>query len=502
MMRFRLGFVVLLSWLGTGISDCLVDDGPHPGDEVDSVVGVCIEPHEDSIAPRAPNLYLFVEEDSVVEEYMDNSTIPWRDPDGTYTMVTFYLPYCDGCKTQKIPYQDLSRNVKALVPDSLLFRSIAVSCHGKAHKALCREDESIVQFPTIRLYNGDGQSLPFIPNNQMHPFYVLQRLGITEGSRRTLKKQSPKNELIESETKRLLEDYDSATSHRHKQMLRALSILLRNVYESNKDVLANKRDPPLPENVAEVVHELLQLLEQTIPPATPLYKMVNDLLQNFVYIRKHQGWLEVMLDEHTSALDESKSDKKEGKETNRKIKFLGGLQYWDAIFDLLFTMAQGVSEWNDVSVTDDTRIATADVRKVVEQFALHAGWSDSRTEGHLDNSKWIEMLRSHENTDYLSLEEIGVSQHRSLSLWLGDLRTGWDIHVAVRHQHDWLDAGWPFRQVCEVCWERNHNRTVNRMSPYQWNEDNVYDYVRLEYGAAHLSPSEIVSLHEQLRGAH
>ena len=492
-----LGSVALLCCrLGAGFTKGRVDEGGFASEGGD----VCIEPHLDSNKTDQTLLYHFDMEESVVEEYMNNSTIPWRDPDGTYTMVTFYLPYCDGCKKQKEPYQALSRKVKDLIPDAIPFRSIAVSCHSKAHKSLCREDESIISFPTIRLYSGEGQSLPFLPNNQMHPFSVLQRLGITQTRLYSLTKQAPENYLAESATMRLLIDYDSMIARRHEQMLIALSILLRNVYEKHKDIAANERDPPLPEKVGEVVLDFLRLLEQTLPRGTPLHDTVHELLQNYVYIRKHQSWLQVILDEHTSDEGVRSDDNDNGNEKTVKKKFLSEIQYWDAIWDLLLTIGQGVAEWNAVAVTDDTHISTTDVRRVLEQFTLHAGWSEPSMAGQRDDFKWIEMLGSHQAADYLSLEEQGVSQHRALTLWLADLRSQWDLYVAVRHNHNWLDAGWPFRQVCEVCWERSRNKNMNRMSPYQWNEENVYDFVRLEYSTAHLPPNEIVRLHEQLRG--
>jgi len=489
--------VLLLSLLRTGISDCLANDGPTKNDDTSSqygVDGVCTEPSVDVNAPKPPNLYLYDKEESDVEEYVEKNatSVPWRQSDGTYTMVTFYLPYCDGCKKQKKPYQDLSRKVKELLPSKIKFRSLAVSCHSKTHKILCREDELILKFPTIRLYDGRGEPLPYVPLNHMHPFFVMNRLGISERA----SKNQPENELIELETKMLQQEYYFSAAQRNTKMLFALSMLLRSVYDRHKDVNKNKRDPPLPENVAEALLKFLQLLYQTLPTTTHVYATVHELLDNFIYIMNHQGWLTVILDEHTVVEEESDDG---GEEAEKKQQFLTEKQYWDGIWDLLLTLVQGLSVWNEAAIMDETRISADDVRSALEQFAVHAGWSENGDEGNNDNHKWIELLSINKKSTYLQ-EADGENQHRALALWIGELRNQWDVYLAVKNNNDWLKAGWPLNKDCGVCWEKNKNKK-NRASPFKWNEDAVYNYIRLEYSSSKLSPQELSSLHEQLYGA-
>lgn len=498
--RSLLLLVVLLSALRTGSSDCLADDGPtNMGDAAASAslhAGVCTEPPVDVNAPKPPNLYLYDKEESDVEEYVEGknaTSVPWRESDGTYTMVTFYLSYCDGCKQQKKPYQDLSRKVKESLPSKVKFRSLAVSCHGKAHKTLCREDEQIQQFPTVRLYDDRGQSLAFLSPNQMHPFLVLDRLGISERA----PKNQPENELIELNTKLLQQEYFFSTARRNKQMLFALSVLLRSVYERHKDVNKNKRDPPLPQHVKEILRKFLQLLQSTIPPSSLLYAAVHELLVSFDYIVNHQGWLTVVLDEYTTAEEMTSGDSTEKAE--KKHHFLPEEQYWNGIWDLLLTVVLGVSDWNEAAVVDETRLTSEEVRSTLQEFAVRAGWSQNSEEGNDDDHKWIELLSVQGKSAYLKGAD-GENQHRALAMWIADLRSQWDVHLAVQNNREWLKAGWPSSSDCEKCWEQNKNKN-NRASPWKWNEDAVYNYIRLEYGSSQLSPNEITSLHEQLYGA-
>ena len=277
-----------------------------------------------------------------------------------YSMVTFYLPYCDGCKKLQAAYVDLSQRVQELMQDVVIgnhssaapsrFQSLAVSCHTQAHRALC-DAEGIVQYPTLRLYRHHSSNHHVVSGKQheeittlsqrdMHPFVVLEQWGVV--------RKLQEEEETEDHPRR-----DSSSSS--LQLMSTLAHFLRDLYERHKDTAANPRDPPLPLPLAQALLIFLHMLDQAVavrtdPHSNHLRTMLRDLLTSAYYILRHQGWLNAILDEHL----ESAGIIKDISTARRRTKEEDNVS--DGMWDWLLTLQQGVAAWNAAAVLPSTQI--------------------------------------------------------------------------------------------------------------------------------------------------
>jgi len=464
--------------------------------------------------------------------------IPRHDGSATtttyYSMVLFYLPYCDGCKKLQAAYVDLSQRVQDLMRDivaqnstsfHVFHQSLAVSCHTQAHRALC-DAQDIAQYPTFRLYrhsqDGDGQphekTTTLSHPRDLHPFTVLELWGVP---------------------RRLSEDHDSSKQEKtlsSSSSLQLMSTLAHwlgdDLYERHKDTAANPRDPPLPLPLAEKLMWFLYTLDQAVVVRTregaasnALRGMLRELLTSAYYILRHQGWLTAILDEHlelAGILPKSKKEKDDvvvARETG--------------MWDWLLTLQQGVAAWNAAAVLPSTQITNLveiiqDLLREADQTTARV-WCGGIMQQHENNAN--DENHNNYNADdadcrHLFLQPLPRQQRgvvdpdQSVALWLAELRWQWQQRqkqlrifttrideAATTMDEEGVD--WPSREQCPRCWTAstketaNTNRSPNHYNKPSWNEEAVYAYIRLEYGPSSwltMSKREQEELHERVFG--
>ena len=317
-------------------------------------------------------------------------------------------------------------------------------------------------------------------------------------------------------------------------MLRYYTYVPNNVNMTTK---RSARDPPLKTQSAHILRIFLEMLLRVISPVKNshlqrFHSMIKELSTSFIYIVKHAGYLPVILDEfriqpkHAPKLKNGKSgsqyskdcaphqpgiiitandddspsistdkpadDAPSSNDESSTAPYQCGL--WKLLFHIV--VGGGLTNYNIVATNDIDKIPDIDVVAMVRDYATHIGfgvWSDHEIQ--------ILYNTTFENdTDTTSCPNTESSEMK-LSLWLGTIR-----HVIQRHrmanEKDVTLAMWPSPDDCPNCWiqERGISKRQSQNKcrfdrPALWNDQIVFKYIQLEYGAAPDIIDDLVQLY-------
>lgn len=407
--------------------------------------------------------------------------------DGDYHMVEFYQPYCEACKVMQQTYRNLVTTVQQHMDRSLTeptttrskgssssktFQAHAISC--AAHPQLCLDIEN---YPTFRVYKPDG-SVHDIHIHHLHPYTLLEKLNITY-SRRSISPLDA-DELggvvagdDDSFAQELFATYNAKRVDLDQDSHIGFEVMLRNnVFQARNlnQTTENTRDPPLKATSTIALRLWLELLIRTATPYTRLHRTVKELLESFVYVANHGGYLPMILDEFTTESG--------GYSNDCGVTTDFGSAYFCSLWKLLFSMVQGLTDYNAVAPSPEEEIPVEQFVSIVQEFAMEVGMSLTPEELGF----FMESVPQPDTPD--------ESPAMQLALWISSLRNKVQ-YSRMRHQKallrqremgsDVLQAQWPNRELCPACWNAipRKNR-VNNIRPVLWNDQIVFKYIQLE----------------------
>jgi len=238
-----------------------------------------------------------------------------------YRIVEFYIPWCNTCKLYAPIYRKFAAKVRELASgNDIAIQTYAVSCSPKANRALC-VDQAIKGFPKIRLYKpGSGDYVELAHHTHIQPFAVLERLGIDfeggDGGEEeaawdidTLLEQeataTPQQHSLWEKLWARMTGQDLVSSsqtaaptvyHRRTRENLKADIHLSFDYAMRNEVFT--RSGGLSREQQRALQSWLQVLRRTLPQSWGLTKLVQELLDNFVYIVRSEDYLLAVLDEY------------------------------------------------------------------------------------------------------------------------------------------------------------------------------------------------------------
>lgn len=236
--------------------------------------------------------------------------------DPTYRLVQFYDPSLEGCGNFQPIFQRLAEQ---LVNYTSLLQVHSVSC--ERHEALC-DAENVVgqQLPSYIVYSPNERiGTPLLPQ-ELHPFTVLDRLGLLSDKSIVRAFVDDQGYFAESETEdaEFLRELESVYSVKRQfaevDIHLAIEMFLRHyLFQSSNVVeLTVRNETHLKPSVATALRHWLQLLRTTVieipdqmttsrsaPSRASL--LVKEILNNLMYISKSQDYLISILEEQQTA---------------------------------------------------------------------------------------------------------------------------------------------------------------------------------------------------------
>ena len=267
------------------------------------------------------------------EEYEDRPDFLYHHENQPYRVVEFYLHWCNTCKLYAPIYQKFAEKTRALVAGNVDIAIYAVSC--SPNRPLC-VDQAIKGFPKIRLYPpGSGDFTELAHHTQIQPFTVLEALGINfEKTGAESEDGSSSDDDWDIDT--ILEEHAAKANLDHFSVWqrlwaavagRDLSLesseqsrgtitkpyhrrtrdnLQADIHLSFDYAMRNEiytRSGELSKEQQRVLLSFFELLQVTLPQSWAMTKLLQELIDNFVYIVRSEEYLLAVLDEYPATAE-------------------------------------------------------------------------------------------------------------------------------------------------------------------------------------------------------
>lgn len=407
-----------------------------------------------------------------------------------YRIVEYYIHWCNTCKLFKTVYRSFAVKIKELAELQGIHIDIyAVSC--SPNRKLC-VDQGLKGFPKIRLYKPDETDY-FELSHHMHlsPLTVLKELGVDFDGQGDEEGWDVESAMASNESAPAAEYQtvwrkfvaylrsenfpDPKTAqpyyHRTRENLNA-DIHLSFDYSMRHEIYSSSSALTIEEQ--RVLRQWLELLANTLPSSWKLVALINELIDNFIYIVKSEDYLVAVLDEYPSA-----------RESWSLACSHGGADegYTCGLWELFHAMTVGLVDYNkaafDPAKVQATETAARSLRDYVDTFF---GCNTCR-----QNFVAMYDACAHERCDQLSNEAVldDETAWMQLPLWLYVTHNAVNVRLmkekAARENRaditdeDILAVQWPPQHECGACWQENDDGIT-------WKTEMVYKFLRLEYG--------------------
>jgi len=267
------------------------------------------------------------------EDYEDRPDFLYNHENQPYRIVEYYIHWCNTCKLYAPIYKKFAEKTRALAGGRIEIATHAVSC--TPNRPLCM-DQAVKGFPKIRLYQpGSGEYTELAHHSQIQPYAVLEALGIdfeegeeTEQGHDHNSDDWDVDALLEQEaTRALLQQFtlwnrlkavitgtdltqlvsqSNSISNSKPYYRRTRDNLQADIHLSLDYALRHEiytRNGELSKEQERVLQNWLELLHATLPQSWELSKLLQELIDNFVYIVRSEDYLLAVLDEYPATAD-------------------------------------------------------------------------------------------------------------------------------------------------------------------------------------------------------
>lgn len=379
--------------------------------------------------------------------------------DSGHRIVEFYAPWCPHCRHFKDHFIQFARNLETLAVRAQVTVDVhAVSC--TAHREICNAQD-VHSYPTIKIFPAGSINGTIVKVSQVHPFHVLDKLGI----KLDMLTPKEKREFSKTSTKKKPGSYSKtkvALARSKEQVYadatRSFDFALRQSVFMAKGPLEEKRK--------DIFLLWLDLLHNALPPSGTIQHQIDAILENEKEAMKSEENLLALVDPFRPENKEWSQACTHGEK---------GMGYTCGLWELFHIMTIGLVEFNKMapgfSIVPTMTAADA-LRDYIENFfgceVCRVNFLAAYDDCSLDRC------------NRLSTEKGKLSDWKQLALWL------WETHNAVNirlmkekakregretsHQ-DEINVRWPSKRDCSVCWRDDES----------WDEENIFQYLRLEY---------------------
>jgi Erv1 / Alr family/Thioredoxin len=459
-----------------------------------------------------------VEDSSIIDEDDQPDFLYQHDQQG-YRIVEYYVHWCSTCKIFASVYHNFAVKIRQLAAQQGIQDNIhiyAVSC--SPNRKLC-VNQNVKGFPKIRLYKpGESDYVELSHHTHLHPLRVLETLGINfdgtddiESDKDDWDVESAMMTLSHSETasNRLLtpppsywgrfvsyfvgvslptETSMAPTLDRWGKYRRTREDLKADIYLSFDYALRNeiyRSTDGLSSEQQQVLRDWLELLIRTLPSSWEIHKLLQELIDNFVYIVKSEDYLMSLLDEYPAPTQSWSVSCSFG---------IADEGYTCGLWEMFHTVTVGVVEYNKATFDPSQLLVTETSARTLRDYIDHFFGCTTCRDNFLSIFDACGFNRCDRLSDYPIEDE---NDWIELPLWLYEMHNHVNVRLmkekATRDRNDVTDADivnvqWPSRQECSTCWKNN---TEQDESLTTWRSDMIYKFLRLEYGSRDAYTSDL-----------
>lgn len=230
-----------------------------------------------------------------------------------YRIVEYYIHWCQTCRLFAPVYTKFARKVTELAAaQGVSVQVYAVNC--SPNRQLCL-DQKAKDYPKIRLYRPNETEYHYEVGHhlQLHPYTTLDALGITYDDPNSEDAWDVERELEHQDNssatviyrdwfQRVLSYVGLApsmapivTNHRRSRDELKADIHLSFDYALRHDIFTSNE--ALTKDESKVFREWLELLLVAIPSSWGMADLLNELINNYIYVAKSHNYMIAVLDE-------------------------------------------------------------------------------------------------------------------------------------------------------------------------------------------------------------
>jgi Erv1 / Alr family len=236
-------------------------------------------------------------------------------------------------------------------------------------------------------------------------------------------------------------------------------------------------DNPISDKAADALKAWLKLIHKTLPDAWEVHSLIEELLRDFNYIIKHEGYLTRVLDQHPP---ESVSWSEACSHGNPDEGYTCGL------WEMFHAMTVGVVNYN-MMAPEQRRISTENaaitLRNYIENFLGCIGCRNNFL-ASFDSCAFDRCTR-------LEKDVVGIAQNKQkawteLPLWLFEVHNDVNVRLVKEKaeregrkasKKEEMAALWPMKEECLPCYNDDA-----KQKNVTWDYKNLYNWLQLEYG--------------------
>lgn len=451
-------------------------------------------------------------EEDTYDDEEDRPDFLYNHEEQGYRIVEYYVHWCSTCKLFAPVYRSFAIKIREIAAHQGIQDNIqiyAVSC--SPNRKLC-VDQNVKGFPKIRLYKpGESEFVELAHHNHLHPLRILETLGIdSDGIEQNdkanddwsinsamIKSSAYEGSFWSSQWTQLVALFKGNGLVREvrspkeggRYHRRTREDLKADVYLSFDYALRNevyRSSGALSDKQQQVLHDWLNLLKQTLPSSWEIHNLLQELVNNFVYIVKSEDYLMALLDEYPAPVQAWSPS------CSRGVPDEG---YTCGLWELFHTVTMGVVDYNKAAYDPSHFIVTETTARILRDYIDQFFGCLTCRENFLEMFDNCSFNRCDRLTNYPIDDE---NDWIELPLWLHETHNHVNVRLlkekAVRDRNnitktDVAEAHWPSRQECRTCWRDD----VDFENPDEvpWHLDKLIKYLRLEYGSRDAHTAEI-----------
>jgi Erv1 / Alr family/Thioredoxin len=437
-----------------------------------------------------------------------------------YRIVEYYLHWCNTCKLFSVVYRNFSIKIRQLAAlQGLHIDVYAVSC--SPNRKLC-VDQSVKGFPKIRLYKpsplenataeNDGTIEPYVElahHTHLHPLTVLEQLGIDfdgqEGDESWDLESASKDardaisvaptrwqQWFSYLTGQKLSSHKPSSASNYGYYRRTREDLKADIHLSFDYAMRNEiytSSDALTTEQRRVLRDWLELLVRTLPATWPLSKLIQELIDNFVYVAQSEDYLVAVLDEYKTPTEEWSLSCSHGAADEG---------YTCGLWELFHAMTVGLVDHNRAVFDPEQILVTEAAARTLRDYV------DNFFGCEVCRKHFVAMFDSCSHERCFRLSDYAIEDENEwieLPLWLSRVHNAVNVRLrqekAARAQpeatlapDELLAVQWPPRRECGACWTNNSSEMDGTVI-VTWDVEMVYKFLRLEYGQRDASSADL-----------
>jgi thiol oxidase len=387
-------------------------------------------------------------------------------PENGHRVVEFYAPWCPHCRHFRNSYIKFAQDVDMLATRfGEKVEVHAISC--VPNKDICRA-VGVHSYPTIRLYKAASTNGTEVRHAELHPFHVLEMLGV-QMEELTAEERKEFSSIVKQKDGKRLGQQDVVAQAVSNKIARTKEQMFSDAFLSFDFALRQgiyMSTKALDDTRADAFIAWIRLLYDTMPPTWKIHRQISAIRDNRDEAVKSEKGLLKLIEPFRPDTQEWSPSCTHGEE---------GMGYTCGLWQLFHIMTIGVVEFNKMS-NEWTIISTMEAADTLRDY--------------ISNFFGCEVCRvnflaaydacAHDRCTRLIKEAGNIPDWKELALWL------WETHNAVNvrllhergerdgrtvTQEDEINARWPSLRDCSPCWRDDGS----------WDEENIYQYLKLEY---------------------